>query len=60
MPTEWITSLHQAAIRGFDQPILQLIQEIPTTHLVIAETLTDWTHNFQFDQILALTQPIVE
>ena len=60
MPTEWIASLHQAAIRGFDQPILQLIQEIPTTHLVIAETLTDWTHNFQFDQILALTQPIVE
>ncbi|MBW4520276.1 MAG: response regulator [Scytolyngbya sp. HA4215-MV1] len=60
MSAEWIALLHQAAIRGFDQPILQLIQEIPPTHLFIAEILTDWTHNFQFDQILALTQPVVD
>jgi len=58
MPREWVHRLHQAAIRGFDQQILQLIQEIPLHHSAIAKTLTRWSHNFQFEDILAVTQPI--
>ncbi|MBE9180338.1 response regulator [Oculatella sp. LEGE 06141] len=60
MSAEWVTTLHQAAIRGFDQPILELIQDIPATHALLAETLTRWTHSFQFEQILELTQPLIE
>jgi hypothetical protein len=60
MPIDWVYRLHQAAIRGFDQLIFQLIQEIPATQGAIAKTLARWSRNFQFDKILALTQPIVE
>jgi len=60
MPLEWVGLLHQAAVRGFDQAILQLIQEIPLGHAAIAKTLAHWSRNFQFDHILALTQPLME
>lgn len=60
MPMEWVYRLHQAAIRGFDQPIFQLVQEIPASQSSIAKTLARWSRNFQFEKILALTQPIVE
>jgi len=60
MSTDWVYRLHHAAIRGFDHSILQLIQEIPVSQGAIAKTLTRWNHNFQFEKILALTQPIIE
>ena len=60
MSPDWVYRLHHAAVRGFDHAILQLIQEIPVGQGAIAKTLTRWNRNFQFEKILALTQPIVE
>lgn len=60
MPTAWLTQLHQAAIKGFDQQISQLIQEIPTTHALLAGILIDWNRNFQFDHIVSITRQVLE
>jgi len=56
MPMEWITELEKAAVRGSDQRILQLIQQIPPTHAAIANVLTEWVKNFQFHQIMNFIQ----
>jgi two-component system, sensor histidine kinase and response regulator len=60
MPTEWLTRLHQAATKGFDRQISHLIREIPATHASLARALTYWNQNFQFDQILAITQQVLK
>ncbi|PSB27186.1 response regulator [Stenomitos frigidus] len=57
MPDEWKQQVHQAAILGSDRQLLELIEQIPETHTSLANTLTKWVRNFQFDQLLTLTQP---
>ena len=60
MSVDWLAKLDQAAIKGFDHQIFQLIQELPTTHAPLARALTDWNQNFQFDRIVAITQQLLE
>jgi two-component system, sensor histidine kinase and response regulator len=60
MPADWLAQLHQAALKGFDHKIFQLIQEIPPTHSSLVRILMDWNQNFQFDQILSVTQQVLE
>jgi signal transduction histidine kinase/DNA-binding NarL/FixJ family response regulator len=60
MPTRWVIQLQREAIRGFDEPILQLIQHIPATHHPLATALKNWAENFQFDQIVQLTKTRLE
>ncbi len=59
MPPLWIRQLHQAAIEGFEGRLLQLIEQIPNSHSSLAESLSRWIKNFQFEQIIALTQRIL-
>lgn len=56
MSQGWLMQLHQAAIKGFDRQILQLLQEIPASHVASARILETWTRNFQFDRIIEITQ----
>lgn len=58
MPLQWITELHAAAVKGFDQQILQLLKQIPASHAFLATTFEVWTHNFQFDRIVEITQQV--
>ncbi|NJO78697.1 MAG: response regulator [Cyanobacteria bacterium RM1_2_2] len=58
MPNDWFMQLHQAAVKGFDQQILHLLQKIPVSHASLAKTLEMWTHNFQFDRIVEITQHV--
>jgi two-component system, sensor histidine kinase and response regulator len=60
MSADWLAQLHQAALKGFDYKIFQLIQEIPPTHSSLVKALMDWNQNFQFDQILSVTQHVLE
>ncbi|MBF2027638.1 MAG: CHASE2 domain-containing protein [Oscillatoriales cyanobacterium C42_A2020_001] len=60
MPYEWVIQLHYAAIKGFDHQILQLIQQIPKAHSLLANELTNWTYNFQFSRITRLTNQIIK
>jgi signal transduction histidine kinase len=57
MPPEWIEALHQAAIKGSDDVILQLIAELPAHCSALADILKDWNENFHFDQIIHLVHP---
>lgn len=56
MPATWIEALHQAAIKGSDDVILQLITELPPHCSALADILKDWNENFHFDQIIHLIQ----
>ncbi len=49
---EWIEELRLLANQGNDLAILQLVQTLPPDLTNVAKTLTHWTENFQFDQIL--------
>lgn len=59
MTKDWITALHQAAVKGFDQQILGLLKKIPSTHKPLSQTLEVWTRNFQFERIIELTEQLV-
>ncbi|MFN6570183.1 PAS domain S-box protein [Dendronalium sp. ChiSLP03b] len=56
MPTEWIAELNQAAVEVDAERIFQLIEQIPPTHSVLAEKLTNLVRCFCFDEILDLIE----
>jgi len=58
MPQEWTQQIHQAAIRGSDEQLLQLFEQIPDDDSTLAYILKNWVLDYQFDRILALTQGI--
>ncbi|MCC5637343.1 PAS domain S-box protein [Nostoc sp. CHAB 5844] len=55
MPEEWRNALYQAAVQVDAEIILQLIAQIPKTHLALSERLTDLVNRFCFDEIIDLT-----
>ncbi len=59
LPLDWAIRLHRAAMQGFDQQIAALIQQIPEEYQPLAQVLSDWNKNFQFDPIVAITQRIL-
>ena len=56
MPTPWIKALHQAAIQVDSEILLQLIQQIPPSHLSLAEDLRSLVEQFDYDAIIELTK----
>ncbi|WP_416666509.1 MHYT domain-containing protein [Egbenema bharatensis] len=56
MPSEWVQQLERAALQGSDRLVLELIQQIPEQHFVLADRLTKLVSDFQFEQIIDLTQ----
>ena len=54
MPPEWIEQLYQAAMKGSDSDILQLIQEIPSVCAPLADILKIWIADFHFDHVIHL------
>ncbi|MFB2939428.1 histidine kinase dimerization/phospho-acceptor domain-containing protein [Aerosakkonemataceae cyanobacterium BLCC-F154] len=56
LPQEWIAELHQAALQGSDCQILTLIEQIPEEYSILSDTLTTWVNDFNFNEILDLTQ----
>jgi signal transduction histidine kinase len=59
MPPEWIAALRQAAIKGFDHQLLQLIEQIPASSAPLATTLILWINNYHFSKILMLIQQVM-
>ncbi|WP_017296990.1 CHASE2 domain-containing protein [Nodosilinea nodulosa] len=55
MSKEWTQELHDLAVKGADSPILKLIAEIPDEYSSIAQVLTFWVENFQFEKIIQIT-----
>jgi len=52
MPPEWLWALRQAAIRGADEQVLHLAQDLAPEDADLAQVVIDWARNFQFDAIL--------
>lgn len=60
MPLAWIAQLYEAANQVNNDAILQLIEQIPDEHALLADTLTYWVHNFRCDRIIALVEYLDE
>jgi PAS domain S-box-containing protein len=56
MPLDWQQAMYQAASRGDDDTLLQLIAQMPECDRLQATTLINWVNNFQFEPIMQLTQ----
>lgn len=57
LPSEWKIRLHRAALRLDSEQCLQLIGQLPSDNSFLSQTLTALVDNFQFDVLIALTQP---
>lgn len=60
MPLDWITQLHQAALYTNEQQIFELLEQISASHAAVAAALSDLVYNFRCDQIMDLTQPLLQ
>ena len=58
MPADWLTQLHHAATQLDAEQILALIAQIPEKHTSLAKALQQKVNDFDFDQIVNLTQYI--
>ncbi|HEY9646461.1 MAG TPA: GAF domain-containing protein [Chroococcidiopsis sp.] len=56
MPADWLQRLHQAALQGNDVWIIKLIADLPPEQAIAAQVLHQLAEDFQFDQIIAITQ----
>jgi signal transduction histidine kinase len=59
MPQKWIDELYQAAESINNEQILQLISQIPYSHNILAQTLSDWVNKFRCDRIIDLIECIL-
>lgn len=56
MPNQWIAELYVAASMCRDDLILELINQIPQSNTKLIEALGELNYNFQFEQIMCLTE----
>jgi hypothetical protein len=54
LPPQWVDDLEQAAVKGSDDRILQLVEALPIDRSDLGQQLTTWAQNFQFEAILTL------
>jgi signal transduction histidine kinase/DNA-binding response OmpR family regulator len=59
MPTEWIEQLQQAATLLDEPLLLSLIAQIPQEYSVLSQGLLERIDNFDFDEIVTLTQQAI-
>jgi signal transduction histidine kinase/NO-binding membrane sensor protein with MHYT domain/CheY-like chemotaxis protein len=59
MPQDWLQQLHRAALQGSDLLIIELVQAIPPEHQAVKTALINLAENFQFEQIMTLSQEAV-
>lgn len=51
--SQWQQELYQAALRGADDKIVQLITQLEPASEPLAQTLTQWVEQFQFSKIMS-------
>ncbi|MBE9143395.1 GAF domain-containing hybrid sensor histidine kinase/response regulator [Planktothrix mougeotii] len=59
MPPAWIQQFHEAVLCTQEKRVFELIQEIPESYSALALTLKKLADEFQFDQILAVTETLI-
>ncbi len=58
MPADWIQSLYDNAIAVNNQFLCDLIDQIPTSHESLAQTLRRWVSGFRCDKIVELVERV--
>jgi len=58
MSESWLTQVYLAAAQGSDILLLELVEQIPPERKDLADALTEWVANFQFDKVLELVERI--
>ncbi|GET43117.1 PAS domain S-box protein [Microseira wollei] len=56
MPVEWIKNLHKTAYICDESRIFELLAQIPPEYVALTKAIADFTHEFEFDKIIELTQ----
>lgn len=56
MPTNWVEQLHQAATKVNAKLVLNLVEQIPSTHSYLAHALNRLVDDFCFEEIVELAQ----
>ena len=56
---DWIQKLHYAAIQLDEELMLEIIEEITSDYKTLAQTLTQWVDNFNFDLIADATEQFI-
>jgi CheY-like chemotaxis protein len=59
MSEDWIYQLYKAALEADVQVVIKLITEIPDTETYLIQSLTKIVHKFQFEQIIDLTESLI-
>ncbi len=59
MPQTWIDELYEAAESINNDRVFQLISQIPSSHNVLAQTISDWVNQFRCDRIIDLIECIL-
>ena len=54
LPDVWRVQLYHAALECSDVRVLELLQQIPSAHAALKDTLIELAEGFQFDQITAI------
>jgi PAS domain S-box-containing protein len=54
---DWLANLHQATVEGHLKRMQALIEEIRPEHGSLAKALLELANQYQFEQLLTLTQP---
>ena len=57
LPADWLVNFHQATLEGHIKRMQALIEEIPPQHDCLAKALLDLANQYQFEQLLILTEP---
>ena len=60
MPLTWLNQLYQAAIRLDDKALFALINSLPEEHAELAQTLNAKVDEFEFEQIMHLSQQAID
>ncbi len=59
MPQEWLMRLSDAALEANTNQVMNLIQEIPTSEVILIKNLTKLVRSFQFEQVLDIIEPLI-
>ncbi len=57
LPAAWATDLYQAVVALNSDQMLALIETVRPQAPHLADTLTQWAHDFEYDELMALVAP---
>ncbi|MCT7963342.1 PAS domain S-box protein [Laspinema sp. D1] len=60
IPLDWLNSFNVATKSGDVELMVTLLDDVRDRHESLANTLTNWTQNFEFEQILTFIQSVLD